>query len=75
MSKKDAYDQLLMNFTFNQLLENIDMFLNTFSQERSSVFLLEVWGFFVMLTKKLIHLTFNSDLFCCILWESPNGLH
>lgn len=46
MSKKDAYDQLLMNFTFNQLLENIDMFLNTFSQERSSVFLLEVWGFF-----------------------------
>ncbi|XP_073686648.1 telomeric repeat-binding factor 1 [Garra rufa] len=41
VSKKDAYDQLLMNFTFNQLLENIDTFLDTFSQERSSVFLLE----------------------------------
>ncbi|KAL1248791.1 hypothetical protein QQF64_022109 [Cirrhinus molitorella] len=41
VSKKDAYDQLLMNFTFNQLLENIDTFLDTFSQECSSVFLLE----------------------------------
>uniref|UniRef100_A0A671NF90 Telomeric repeat-binding factor n=2 Tax=Sinocyclocheilus anshuiensis TaxID=1608454 RepID=A0A671NF90_9TELE len=41
VSKKDAYDQLLVNFTFNQLLENVDTFLNTFSQERSSVFLLK----------------------------------
>uniref|UniRef100_A0A9J7WWR4 Telomeric repeat binding factor 1 n=1 Tax=Cyprinus carpio carpio TaxID=630221 RepID=A0A9J7WWR4_CYPCA len=41
VSKKDAYDQLLMNFTFDQLLENIDTFLNTFSKEGSSVFLFE----------------------------------
>ncbi|KAI2649082.1 Telomeric repeat-binding factor 1 [Labeo rohita] len=41
VSKKDAYDQLLMNFTFNQLLENIDTFLDTFNQDSSSVFLLE----------------------------------
>ncbi|RXN26422.1 potassium voltage-gated channel subfamily B member 2 [Labeo rohita] len=43
VSKKDAYDQLLMNFTFNQLLENIDTFLDTFNQDSSSVFLLEKW--------------------------------
>ncbi|XP_043083071.1 telomeric repeat-binding factor 1 [Puntigrus tetrazona] len=41
VSKKDAYDQLLMNFTLEQLLENIDTFLIAFSQERSSVFLFE----------------------------------
>ncbi|KAK9953444.1 hypothetical protein ABG768_017436 [Culter alburnus] len=41
VSKKDAYDQLLMNFTFNQLLESVDVFLDTFSLERSSVFLIE----------------------------------
>ncbi|XDV47296.1 hypothetical protein PO909_016968 [Leuciscus waleckii] len=41
VSKKDAYDPLLMNLTFNQLLENIDMFLDAVNLERSSVFLLE----------------------------------
>ncbi|XP_051738796.1 telomeric repeat-binding factor 1 [Ctenopharyngodon idella] len=41
VSKKDAYDQLLMNLTFDQLLESIDVFLDTFSLERSSVFLIE----------------------------------
>ncbi|XP_056110110.1 telomeric repeat-binding factor 1 [Rhinichthys klamathensis goyatoka] len=41
VSKKDAFDPLLMNLTFNQLLENIDMFLDAFSLESPSVFLLE----------------------------------
>ncbi|KAI7792840.1 putative telomeric repeat-binding factor 1, partial [Triplophysa rosa] len=39
VNKKDAYDQLLMNLTYNQLLEKIDMFLD--SQEDASHFLLE----------------------------------
>ncbi|XP_051542921.1 telomeric repeat-binding factor 1-like [Myxocyprinus asiaticus] len=41
VKKKDAYDQLLMKFTYSQLLESIDIFLNTFLQDRSSDFLLE----------------------------------
>ncbi|KAK7118224.1 hypothetical protein R3I94_021904 [Phoxinus phoxinus] len=41
VSKKDAYDPLLMNLTFNQLLENIDLFLHAFNLDSSSVFLLE----------------------------------
>ncbi|XP_056595090.1 telomeric repeat-binding factor 1 [Triplophysa dalaica] len=39
VNKKDAYDQLLMNLTYNQLLEKIDMFLD--SQQDASHFLLE----------------------------------
>ncbi|XP_051970458.1 telomeric repeat-binding factor 1 [Xyrauchen texanus] len=41
VKRKDAYDQLLMKFTYSQLLESIDIFLNTFLQDRSSDFLLE----------------------------------
>ncbi|XP_067290728.1 telomeric repeat-binding factor 1 [Pseudorasbora parva] len=41
VSKKETYDPLLMNLTFNQLLENIDIFLDAFSLEGSSIFLLE----------------------------------
>nr|XP_695329.6 telomeric repeat-binding factor 1 isoform X2 [Danio rerio] len=41
VNKKDAYDQILMNFSFDKLMETIDTFLEAFNQQYASVFLLE----------------------------------
>lgn len=66
MSKKDAYDQLLMNFTFSQLLESVDVFLDTFSLERSSVFLIEVWGLFCYAYNKTDPLYGKLSVICVL---------
>ncbi|XP_056306374.1 LOW QUALITY PROTEIN: telomeric repeat-binding factor 1 [Danio aesculapii] len=41
VNKKDTYDQILMNFSFDKLMETIDTFLEAFNQQYASIFLLE----------------------------------
>ncbi|TRY56611.1 hypothetical protein DNTS_003519 [Danionella cerebrum] len=41
LKKKDSCDQPLLNLSFEELMEDIDTFLETFNQQSSSVFLIE----------------------------------